>query len=197
MATSVKQFFIQDLQKDQGECTWAHRLRTHRVTAERPTMSSSPVTSRCQVRSVRPFVLRMPERLHTHVMRGSQSTALPPPANFTTMAREYDLNEPVSPLVLFDDAQRCAHQQIASPPLYRPRARGKRFWLLRCALAIALSILGWVAWSAAIAPVRVSWSDDADTRDSVPERARLGLTIHATSSSRHSRPPDPRSDRPS
>ena len=81
------------------------------------------------------------------------------PANLTTMAREYDLNEPVSPLVLLDDAQRRAHQQIASPLSYRPRARGMRFWLLRCALAIALATLGWVAWSAAIAPVRVSASD--------------------------------------
>lgn len=82
------------------------------------------------------------------------------PANLTTMAREYDLNEPVSPLVLFDDAQRRAHQQIASPPLYRPRARGLRFWLLRCGLAIALATLGWVAWSAAIAPVRGAASDN-------------------------------------
>jgi len=75
------------------------------------------------------------------------------------MAREYDLNEPVSLLALFDDAQRRAHQQVASPPLYRPRTRGVGFWLLRCALAIALAMLGSVAWAAAIAPVRVSASD--------------------------------------
>jgi hypothetical protein len=87
------------------------------------------------------------------------------------MAREYDLNEPVSPLALFDDAQRRAHQQIASPPLYRPRARGMRFWLLRCGLAIALATLGWVAWSAAIAPVRVSASD-VETLVSARERAQ-------------------------
>jgi hypothetical protein len=102
----------------------------------------------------------MPERLHAHVKPGSQSTALAPfSANSTTMAREYDLNEPVSPLALFDDAQRRAHQQTASSPLYRPRAHGTRFWLLRCALAIALATLGWVVWSAAIAPVSVSASD--------------------------------------
>ena len=72
------------------------------------------------------------------------------------MARHYDLNEPLSPSALFDAAQRRAHQKIGPPPMYRPSARGMRFWLMRCALLIALTMLGWVAWSAAIAPVHVS-----------------------------------------
>ena len=76
-----------------------------------------------------------------------------PLANSTTMAREYELNEPLSPLALFDAAQRRAHQKIARAPLYRPSARGMRFWILRYVLAIALATLGWLAWSAAIAPV--------------------------------------------
>jgi hypothetical protein len=80
------------------------------------------------------------------------------------MAREYDLNEPLPPLALFDAAQRRAHQKVSQPPLFRPRARGMRFWLLRCALVIALSVLAWVAWSAAIAPAKVSASDLAEAR---------------------------------
>jgi hypothetical protein len=110
------------------------------------------------------------------------------------MAREYELNEALSPLALFDAAQRRAHQKIAQPPLYRPRARGMRFWLSRCALAISLATLGWVAWSAAIAPVRVSATEDDETRVSAGESARLGLTktIHTTNGSRT---PGPRSDR--
>src|SRR5882672_4215755 len=95
-----------------------------------------------------------------------------PLASSTTMAREYELNEPLSPMALFDAAQRRAHQKIAPAPLYRPRARGMRFWLLRCVFAIALATLGWVAWSAAIAPVRVSASDVADAPVSMRERAQ-------------------------
>ena len=84
-----------------------------------------------------------------------------PFADSTIMAREYELNEPLSPLALFDAAQHRAHQQIAPPPLYRPPARRMRFWLVRCVLAIALATLGWVAWLATTEPVHVSASDKA------------------------------------
>jgi hypothetical protein len=89
-----------------------------------------------------------------------------------TMAREYDLNEPLSPMALFEAAQRRAHQNAGPAPLYRSPAHGIRFWLLRCTIAIALCILGWLAWSAAITPVRVSTSNLAGILVSMLECAR-------------------------
>jgi hypothetical protein len=69
------------------------------------------------------------------------------------MARDYELDEPLSALALFDAAQQRAQQKTAPAPLYRPRVGDWRSRLARWVLAaVTLVTLGWLAWWAAIAP---------------------------------------------
>lgn len=72
------------------------------------------------------------------------------------MPREFELNESTSPLALIDAAQRRADQKFGPGTLFRPRGHGMRTWLARGALAIGLSALAWIAWSAAVKPAQMS-----------------------------------------
>ena len=72
------------------------------------------------------------------------------------MPREFDVDESTSPCDLLAAAQARSDEKAGPARLFRPSWRSLRLLLAGVTLALALSVLGWAAWTWAVTPVTIT-----------------------------------------